>query len=68
MKNLKQGSKSARLPKTRKSALPKSSEKDICVKRGFHDWKEFIDPKSGGWQKCLYCGKSVDCEEDEGAD
>lgn len=37
-----------------------------CWGRGFHDYKEYIDPQSGGFIKCKDCGKTVDCEDPDG--
>lgn len=37
-----------------------------CYERGFHDFKEFIDPNSGGFIRCKDCGKEVDCEDPDG--
>lgn len=39
---------------------------DICRERGYHDWREFIDPQSGGFVECKTCGKQVDCEDPDG--
>lgn len=37
-----------------------------CYDRGHHDFEEFIDPQSGGFIRCLDCGKEVDCEDPDG--
>jgi hypothetical protein len=35
----------------------------ICRERGYHDYQEFIDPKSGGFDRCKTCGHEVDRED-----
>jgi hypothetical protein len=42
------------------------SEQSVCLERGYHDYKEFIDPKSGGFVECVDCGRQVDCEDPDG--
>lgn len=37
-----------------------------CRMRGWHEWEEKIDPKSGGFIKCSDCGFQVDCEDPDG--
>lgn len=38
-----------------------------CISRhDFHDYAEFIDPRSGGFMRCKRCGHAVDCEDPDG--
>jgi hypothetical protein len=37
-----------------------------CRDRGYHDFEELIDPRSGGFMRCRDCGKEVDCEDPDG--
>jgi len=39
---------------------------EICNERGWHDYEECIDPKSGGYVRCKDCGHTVDCEDPDG--
>lgn len=32
----------------------------------YHDWQEFIDPRSGGFVRCCKCGAERDCEDPDG--
>jgi hypothetical protein len=38
----------------------------ICIDRGYHDFQEFIDPKSGGFMRCKDCELEMDCEDPDG--
>lgn len=31
-----------------------------------HEWKEYIDPRSGGFKRCMKCGLDIDCEDPDG--
>ncbi len=37
----------------------------ICFERGHHEDEEFIDPQSGGFDRCKTCRRDVDREIDE---
>lgn len=37
----------------------------ICFDRGYHDDESFIDPQSGGFDRCKTCGREVDREDSE---
>lgn len=44
----------------------KFTGRDKCNHRGFHDFQELIDPRSGGFQRCRECGLEQDCEDPDG--
>jgi hypothetical protein len=46
--------------------LELTKEQQICYENGYHNYEEFIDPKSGGFIRCKICGKTVDCEDPDG--
>lgn len=46
--------------------VPASSPEAKCWERGYHNYEEFIDPRSGGFIRCKDCGKQVDCEDPDG--
>lgn len=48
-----------------KSSAASAKDKSICRERGYHDFQEFIDPNSGGFERCKDCGLDVDREESE---
>ena len=44
----------------------RSAAENICWFRGYHNDEEFIDPRSGGFVRCLDCGRDKDCEDPDG--
>lgn len=45
-----------------KAATKAEKNRDACLLQG-HDWKEYIDPRSGGFMRCQRCGLDIDCED-----
>jgi len=46
--------------------MPELTRKEMKCLRSGHKYEEFIDPESGGYMRCLTCGKVVDCEDPDG--